>query len=128
MTNDGELANKLMHPSFEFDKVYEAQVSGAITPEILNKLSNGVELDDGVTAPARAKKLAENKVELTIHEGRNHQVKRMLAAVDLKLKKLHRSQYGTLGLEGLRPGQWRELTKTELGQLKPSPKDFNPVS
>jgi 23S rRNA pseudouridine2605 synthase len=118
LTNDGELANKLMHPSFEIDKVYVAKVQGTITPEILNKLSIGVKLEDGQTAPAKAKKLADNKVELTIHEGRNHQVKRMLEAVGLPVKRLNRSNYGPLNLDGLRPGQWRELTEHELKLLK----------
>lgn len=118
LTNDGGLAHKLMHPSHEIDKVYEAEVEGTITQEKLNKLSNGIELEDGVTAPARMQKLTDNKIELIIHEGRNHQVRRMLAAVDLCVKKLHRSQYGSLSLVGLKPGQWRELSQSELEQLK----------
>lgn len=118
LTNDGELANKLMHPSREVDKVYEAEVEGTITDEILNRLSIGVKLEDGKTAPAKAKKLADNTVELTIHEGRQHQVKRMLAAVGLDVKKLHRSKYGPLGLDGLKPGRWRELSANELKLLK----------
>jgi len=118
LTNDGELANKLMHPSFEIDKVYEAEVEGNITEEILNMLSNGVNLEDGKTAPAKVQKLADNKIELTIHEGRNHQVKRMLAAVGLSVKKLHRSKYGSLTVEGLKPGQWRDLTPAEISSLK----------
>lgn len=117
-TNDGELTNKLMHPSFEVDKVYEAEVKGNITPKILNLLNNSIQLEDGPTAPARAKKLAENKIELTIHEGRKHQVKRMLSAVGLPVQKLHRSKYGPLDLNGLKPGHWRELTKDEVSQLK----------
>jgi len=118
LTNDGELAHKLMHPSFEVDKVYEAEVQGRITPEILNMLSIGIELEDGKTAPASAKKLTDNKIELTIHEGRNHQVKRMLDAVGLPVRRLHRSKYGPLDLTGLKPGQWRDLTPDEIAQLK----------
>jgi len=118
LTNDGSLAHKLMHPSFEIDKVYEAEVQGNISPEILNKLSNGIELEDGKTAPATARRLAEDKVELTIHEGRNHQVKRMLEATGLRLKKLHRSQYGPLDVGGLRPGQWRDLSQEEIKKLQ----------
>jgi 23S rRNA pseudouridine2605 synthase len=117
LTNDGELTNKLMHPSFEVDKVYEAEVDGTITDEILNKLSIGVDLEDGKTAPAKAVKLADNKIELTIHEGRNRQVRRMLEAVGLPVKKLHRSKYGPLNLDGLKPGRWRELTEKELQSL-----------
>jgi len=118
LTNDGELANKLMHPSGEVEKAYEAEVEGTITEEILNKLSIGVKLEDGLTAPAKAKKLADNKIELIIHEGRNHQVKRMLAAVGLEVKKLHRSKYGPFGLDGLKPGRWRELSDDEIKLLK----------
>lgn len=118
LTNDGELANKLMHPSFKVDKVYEAEVQGDITSKMLDLLSNPIQLDDGPTAPAKARKLADNKIELTIHEGRKHQVKRMLAAVGLSVKELHRSKYGPLDLASLKPGQWQELTKDEVAQLK----------
>ncbi len=117
-TNDGELTNKLMHPSFEVDKVYEAEVQGLITPKTLDLLSNSIQLDDGPTAPAKARKLASNKIELTIHEGRQHQVKRMLGAVGLPVQKLHRSKYGSLDLNGLKPGQWRELGKEEILRLQ----------
>jgi 23S rRNA pseudouridine2605 synthase len=117
LTNDGELTNRLMHPSFKVDKVYEAEVDGTITDQILNKLSIGVDLEDGKTAPAKATKLAGNKIELTIHEGRNRQVRRMLEAVGLPVKKLHRSKYGPLDLDGLKPGRWRELTEKELQSL-----------
>ncbi len=118
LTNDGDITNKLMHPSFEIDKVYEAEVEGRITDEILNKLSIGINLEDGPTAPATIKKLSANKIELTIHEGRNHQVKRMLSAVGLPVVKLHRSKYGPIDLAGLKPGQWRELSETEVKLLK----------
>ncbi len=118
LTNDGELTNKLMHPSFEVDKVYEVVVEGEVTDEILNKLSIGVNLEDGKTAPAAAKRLADNKIELIIHEGRNHQVKRMLAAVGLPVKRLHRSKYGPLDLDSLKPGHWRDLAETEIKLLK----------
>ncbi len=118
LTNDGELANKLAHPSFEVDKTYEATISGQITIDILNKLSSGIELEDGLTAPAKVKQLSEDKLELTIHEGRNRQVRRMLSAVGLKTLKLHRSKYGPLGLADLKPGHYRELSPAELLKLK----------
>jgi 23S rRNA pseudouridine2605 synthase len=118
LTNDGVLTNKLMHPSFEIDKVYEAEVDGDITPEILNMLSIGIDLDDGRSAPAKTRKLSENKIELTIHEGRKHQVKRMLAAAGLPVKKLHRSKYAGLSLDSLKPGQWRDLSPSEIKLLK----------
>lgn len=118
LTNDGELANKLMHPSFKADKVYEAKVEGEVTDKILNMLSIGIQLEDGKTSPAKARKLSDKKIELVIHEGKKHQVKRMLAAVGLPVKKLHRSKYAGLDLDGLKPGQWRDLTPNELKLLK----------
>jgi len=118
LTNDGELTNKLMHPSFEVDKVYEAEVEGHVTPTMLDLLSNSIRLEDGPTAPAKVRQLSENKIELIIHEGRNHQVKRMLEAVSLTTHRLHRSKYGPLDLNGLKPGQWRELTEEEVARLQ----------
>jgi 23S rRNA pseudouridine2605 synthase len=117
LTNDGELANRLMHPRFGVDKIYEAKVDGVITPEILNKLSIGVKLIDGKTAPAKATKITDNKIELVIHEGRNHQVKRMLAEVGLDVISLHRSKYGPFNLNGLKAGQWRDLDSAEIQKL-----------
>lgn len=117
LTNDGQLAHRLMHPSFNVEKTYEAEVRGNITKEILNKLSIGVDLEDGKTAPARVKKLSEDKIELVIHEGRTHQVKRMLAAVGLETVSLHRRQYGPLTLAGLKSGQWREISEEEIQSL-----------
>lgn len=118
LTNDGELAHKLMHPSFKVDKVYEAEVEGQINDEIIKKLETGIDLDDGKTSPSRARKLSDNKIELIIHEGKKHQVKRMLASVGLPVKKLHRSKYGPLTLENLASGQWRDLTEDEVLKLK----------
>jgi 23S rRNA pseudouridine2605 synthase len=118
LTNDGELANQLMHPRHNIAKVYTAEVEGIIEDEILSRLAEGIELEDGKTAPAKARKLADNKIEITIHEGRKHQVKRMLAAVGLSVKKLHRSSYAGLELSGLKPGQWRELSEKELELIK----------
>ena len=118
LTNDGALAHRLMHPSFEVDKVYEAQVEGKISDDKLDKLRKGIQLKDGLTAPAAAEKLKQDLIRITIHEGRNHQVKRMLAAVGLPVKKLHRLRYGPLTVEGLKPGQWRELTKEEVQKLR----------
>src|SRR5579862_3675819 len=117
LTNDGQLAHKLMHPSHAVDKVYEAEVKGQVTGQKLNMLSNGVKLEVGLTAPAKARKIADNKIELTIHEGRNHQVKRMLAVVDLPVVKLHRSHYASLDLDGLTPGSWRKLSASEIKNL-----------
>jgi 23S rRNA pseudouridine2605 synthase len=118
LTNDGELAHRLAHPRYEVDKVYIAQVEGDPSPAALGALARGVELEDGRTAPARVRRLGPGRVELVLHEGRNHQVKRMLVAVGHPVRRLHRSRYGPLTLAGLAAGEWRELTPAELEALR----------
>jgi pseudouridine synthase len=118
LTNDGELAHRLMHPRFQVDKVYVAEVHGRPAAETLRRLAEGIELEDGLTAPARARLVAPDQVELTIHEGRKHQVKRMLEAVGHPVLQLHRSRYAGLDLAGLEAGRWRELTAEEVASLK----------
>src|SRR5205085_9025813 len=118
LTNDGELAHRLAHPRYGVEKVYEAEVEGEPSEEALRRLREGVELDDGVTAPARARRLAPSRIELTIHEGRKHQVKRMLAAVGHPVRTLHRSRYAGLTANGLGPGDSRELTGAEVERLR----------
>jgi 23S rRNA pseudouridine2605 synthase len=118
LTNDGELAHRLAHPRYEVDKVYVAEVEGDPSPETLAALERGVELDDGRTAPAQARRLARGRVELVIHEGRNHQVKRMLAAVGHPVRSLNRTRYGPLTVKGLAAGEWRELTPAEVESLR----------
>ena len=118
LTNDGELAHRLAHPRYEVDKVYLAEVDGDPSRETLARLEQGVELEDGRTAPARARRLGPGRVELVLHEGRKHQVKRMLEAVGHPVRRLHRSRYGPLTLDGLKVGQWRELTREELASLQ----------
>src|SRR5512133_2807016 len=113
LTNDGELAHRLAHPRYEVEKVYEAEVEGEPSDEALSALERGVELDHGPTAPARARRLGPSLIELSIHEGRKHQVKRMLEAVGHPVTRLHRSRYAELTTEGLEPGQWREVTGDE---------------
>jgi 23S rRNA pseudouridine2605 synthase len=118
LTNDGPLAHRLAHPRYEVEKVYEAEVEGEPGEEELRALREGVELDDGRTAPAQARLLAPSRVELILHEGRKHQVKRMLAAVGHPVTRLHRSRYAGLTVEGLEPGAWRELTRDEVAALR----------
>ena len=118
LTNDGELAHRLAHPRYEVEKVYEAEVEGEPSDEALGRLDAGIDLDDGPTAPAKATRLAPNKLKLAIHEGRKHQVKRMLSAVGHPVVHLHRSRYAGLTLEGLEPGAWRELEPSEVDQLR----------
>src|SRR5262249_51042186 len=118
LTNDGDLAHRLAHPRYEVEKVYQAEVEGEPSDEALAKLEQGIQLDDGPAAPAQAGRLAPNKVELSVHEGRKHQVKRMMAAVGHPVTKLHRSRYAGLTLEGLEPGAWRELEPFEVERLR----------
>jgi 23S rRNA pseudouridine2605 synthase len=118
LTNDGPLAHRLMHPRYEVDKVYEVDVEGEPDREALRRLAQGVELDDGPTAPARVRRLGPARLELTIHEGRKHQVKRMCAAVGHPVRRLHRSGYAGLTLDGLAAGRWRELGADEVACLR----------
>jgi len=121
LTNDGELAHKLAHPRYGVEKVYEATVAGAPSDAALDLLANGVELDDGRTAPARVARLAPDRIELTLHEGRNRQVRRMFDAVGHPVQTLHRSRYAGLALDGLEPGAWRDLGDAELAALRSAP-------
>ena len=123
LTNDGDLAHRLMHPRFGMDKVYVAEVEGRPTAETLRCLAEGIKLEDGRTAPARARLVAAGRVELTIHEGRKHQVKRMLEAVGHPVRRLHRSRYAGLDLAGLEAGRWRELSAEEVAGLKRAMRD-----
>jgi 23S rRNA pseudouridine2605 synthase len=118
LTNDGELAHRLAHPRYEVEKVYEAEIEGEPSGEALARLEQGVELDDGLTAPAKARRVGPSTIELTIHEGRKHQVKRMLAAVGHPVTRLRRSRYAGLTLNGLEPGAWRELEPGEVARLQ----------
>jgi 23S rRNA pseudouridine2605 synthase len=117
LTNDGALAHRLAHPRYGVDKTYVADVEGDPDEDALRRLRDGIDLDDGSTAPARARRLGRGRVELVLHEGRKHQVKRMLAAVGHPVTSLHRSAYAGLTLEGLEPGECRELEPLEIGQL-----------
>ena len=122
LTNDGELTNRLLHPGREVEKTYRALVEGGITGDKLRQLRNGVMLEDGMTAPAKVKliKKSEGKslVELTIHEGKNRQVRRMLSQVGYRCLHLKRTRFSFLTLAGLKTGQWRELTLMEIHRLK----------
>jgi 23S rRNA pseudouridine2605 synthase len=118
LTNDGQLAHRLAHPRYRVDKVYEVEVEGDPPPEALSRLEQGVDLEDGRTAPARARRPGNGRLELTIHEGRKHQVKRMLEAVGHPVRRLHRSRYAGLDVRGLAQGEWRELTREEVAALR----------
>ena len=118
LTNDGDLTNSLIHPRYEVSKTYRAKISGDLTEEKLDKLRAGIELDDGLTAPAEIYLLEKNLVEVTIHEGRNRQVRRMFAAIGCDVKRLRRIKFAGLTLDGLKVGQFRELTAAEVARLK----------
>jgi 23S rRNA pseudouridine2605 synthase len=122
LTNDGPLAHRLAHPRYGVDKVYEVEVEGRPSAEALAVLRDGVELDDGHTAPAAVRVLrrpgGSTVLELTLHEGRKHQVKRMCDAVGHPVRHLHRSRYAGIELGGLAPGDWRELTPAEVATLR----------
>ncbi len=118
LTNDGPLAHRLAHPRYGVDKVYEVEVERDPNEDQLRQLREGVQLDDGRTAPARARRLGPHRLELTLHEGRKHQVKRMCDAVGLPVRRLHRPRYAGLELGDLPPGEWRELTEEEVQELR----------
>lgn len=118
LTNDGDLAHRLAHPKYEVDKVYVVETWQQPTDAQLQQLRDGVELDDGPTSPADVRRIDGARIEVTIHEGRNRQVRRMFEAIGHRVKALHRSRYGPLTLEGLEPGQWRELEPSEVEALR----------
>ena len=118
LTNDGELAHRLAHPRYGVEKVYVADVEGEPTDDALQRLRDGIELEDGPTAPAKIRRLGATRVELMLHEGRKHQVKRMLAAVGHPVTRLHRSVYAGLTLGDVPVGSWRELDRDEVATLR----------
>jgi 23S rRNA pseudouridine2605 synthase len=118
LTNDGELAHQLTHPSFEVPKTYRAVVSGApVGDGALRALRTGVELEDGVTAPARVRRIGADTLEITIHEGRKRQVKRMCEAVGHPVASLERVRFGPLSLGSLAVGEARRLSGEEVRAL-----------
>jgi 23S rRNA pseudouridine2605 synthase len=118
LTNDGELAHRLTHPSFGVDKEYLAEVDTPPTRGELRRLREGVELEDGRTAPARVTLVPPRAVRMVIHEGRNRQVRRMLDAVGHPVRRLVRTRIGPLTDRRLRPGEWRPLTPAEVRRLE----------
>ena len=119
LTNDGELANRLTHPRFEVPKTYRAKLAGpAVTDKTLRALRVGVQLEDGLTAPARARRVGDHVIELTIHEGRNRQVRRMCKAVGHPVVELTRIAFGPLTLGDMRPGAHRRVSDAEIERLR----------
>jgi 23S rRNA pseudouridine2605 synthase len=122
LTNDGELAHRLMHPKFEIEKTYLAWVAGPMTPETAARLAKGVDLEDGPTAPANVNILRQGHdttfVRLTLHEGRKREVKRMCEAVGHPVKTLRRVEFAGIDVSGMRVGEWRHLSRDETESLR----------
>ena len=121
ITNDGTLMNGLLHPRYEVQKTYVAQVTGQVTAAKLQKMATGLTLDDGPTAPAKVRLLGQaggtTQVEVTIHEGRNRQVRRMFAAIGCDVRSLRRVRFAFLTLRGVPLGKYRPLSKQEVQRL-----------
>jgi 23S rRNA pseudouridine2605 synthase len=117
LTNDGELAHRLTHPSFGVEKEYLAEVEGALKPGALRSLRAGVELADGPTAPAKVVQVSPGVLRITIHEGRNRQVRRMCEAVGHPVRRLIRTRIGPLTDRRLKAGEWRPLSGAEVRSL-----------
>jgi 23S rRNA pseudouridine2605 synthase len=118
LTNDGDLAHRLMHPRHGVPKMYLADVRGRPSEAALEQLRRGVELDDGPTAPAQVERAGTSRIRLTIHEGRNRQVRRMCEAVGHPVVRLHRERYANLGVDDIAPGAWRMLSDDERARLE----------
>ncbi len=123
LTNDGALMNFLLHPKFVINKTYVAKVRGALAAEKIKKLRSGILLEDGLTAPAEVRIISYDaemdlsKIEMTIHEGRNRQIRRMLAAVKSDVISLKRIKFAGLNLHGIKRGMYRALSKEEIDKL-----------
>lgn len=129
LTNDGDLANKLLHPKYKIYKTYVAEVTGQISLDSIEKLKKGVFIDGYKTAPAKIKLLNHNQnssiVQVSIYEGKNRQVRKMLDSVGHTVKKLERVSFGEITLDNLKTGQWKFLSKEEIKYLKKNQEDWN---
>ncbi len=113
LTNDGDFANRIMHPRYEIEKTYYVKTDNPITPPVLMKLARGILIDDRMTSDAKVKQLSQTEIELTIHEGRNRIVRRMMESCGYMVKVLIRIQIGRLKLGNLKPGQYYQMTNEE---------------
>jgi 23S rRNA pseudouridine2605 synthase len=123
LTNDGTLANRLLHPRYQVERVYEADVAGDPSPDALTRLVGGVALEDGEARALRAERLARGRVRLTLTEGRKREVRRMLAAVGYPVRRLVRTRYGPVELGALPPGRWRRLLPHEIPRVSDAAAD-----
>ena len=132
LTSDGDWANRLMHPRHEVEKEYHVRVRGKVVQQQLRKLAEGVELDDGVTAPATVRLIKDSDrndwISITIHEGRNRQVRRMCEAVSLSVVRLKRVRYGAVSVGPLKVGEYRILSQAEVESLRNPSRRSHPVS
>ncbi|HKT82944.1 MAG TPA: pseudouridine synthase [Solirubrobacterales bacterium] len=117
LTNDGELANRLTHPRYEVEKEYRAELRRPPSDGDLSRLARGVELEDGMTAPARVRRLGERQIEIVLREGRNRQVRRMAEAIGNEVVSLRRVRFGSIELGSLSAGGSRRLEQVEIGRL-----------
>lgn len=120
LTNDGNLAFQLMHPSFQIDKIYHVKLNMPISQKHVRKLASGIMLEDGITHKCEVKVIghARRKIEMTLHEGRKRQIRRMLQALGYQVTDLVRIQFASLSIKNLKPGEWRFLTDQEIARLK----------
>ncbi len=123
LTNDGDFTYKITHPSHEITKTYVATLRGIITYEEIEKLKSGVEIEDYLTRPAKVKILKTDteknisRIEITIHEGKNRQVRKMCEAIGRNVMALHRSKIGNIGVKDLKIGEWRYLSQNEIKNI-----------
>jgi len=123
ITNDGDFANRMMHPSYKIDRSYIAKVEGLIDGKSINKIKSGVKIDNTIIYPSRVKlkkkDLAKKTsvVEITVHEGKNHEIKKIFEAVGFPVIKLKRESFGNLNVKNLKSGEYRKITSKELKQL-----------
>jgi 23S rRNA pseudouridine2605 synthase len=123
LSNDGDFVYKITHPKHEVDKTYTVTLKGIVTNEEVEKLRNGVQIEDYVTKPAKVRILKTDtekdvsRLEITIHEGKNRQVRKMCESIEKKVQALHRSKIGKLDVKDLKLGTWRYLTKNEIEEL-----------
>jgi len=111
LTNDGDFANKVMHPRYEVTKTYLVAVDRKIMPEDIEDIENGIELDDGKTSPAKVRLIKSSLMEITIHEGKNRIIRRMMKELDFRVRFIHRVRIGQLSLADLEPGKYKPLTE-----------------
>ncbi len=118
LTNDGDLINKLTHPKYEHEKEYLVETVQPLADSVIKRFESGITLYEGRTNPAKITKISENKFRIILNEGKNRQIRRMLAIVKIKVKKLKRIRIGGLDLGSLKPGMYRYLTAEEIAVLK----------